>query len=109
MDHDLKKAVSTAKRLDLTLREDQLVFMQWLKSPLVVGIFLAPPCGTCSMARNIKLRDSAGVPIPGPVPLGSQLYPEGLPGLARTEIGFHQQIGYTTLYRKSFWKQLIAI
>ena len=60
VDHKLDKAVATAKRLDLTEKTDQLVLLQWLQSPLVVGIFLAPPCGTCSLARNIKLRDSTG-------------------------------------------------
>ena len=48
------------------------------------GVFLAPPCGTCSLARNIKLRDSKGRVLPGPVPLRSQFFPKGLPGLAKT-------------------------
>ena len=81
VDHDIRKAVSTAKRLDLTLKSDQELLLQWLKSPLVVGIFIAPPCGTCSMARYIKLRDASGRPMHGPVPLRSHQFPEGLPGL----------------------------
>ena len=81
MDHKLDKAVSAAKRLDLTSPADQLICMQWLKSPLVVGVFLAPPCGTCSLARNIKLRDSHGRTLHGPKPLRSACWPEGLPGL----------------------------
>ncbi|CAL1133476.1 unnamed protein product [Cladocopium goreaui] len=40
VDHKLDKAVATAKRLDLTEKTDQLVLLQWLQSPLVVGIFL---------------------------------------------------------------------
>ena len=52
-----------------------------MRSPLVVGIFWAPPCGTCSLARNIQLRDSFGRKIPGPVPLRSPEFPEGLSGL----------------------------
>ena len=81
VDHDTKKAVSTAKRLDLTLTSDQDLLLQWVKSPLVVGIFIAPPCGTCSMARYIKLRNANGRPMPGPIPLRSQQFPEGIPGL----------------------------
>ena len=42
VDHKLDKAVAAAKRLDLTEETDQLVLFQWLQSPLVVGIFLAP-------------------------------------------------------------------
>ena len=81
VDHDVRKAESTAKRLDLTLKSDQDLFLQWMKSPLVVGIFIAPPCGTCSMARYIKLRDANGRAMHGPIPLRSQQFPEGLPGL----------------------------
>ena len=81
VDHKLDKAVATAKRLDLTVESEQRVLLQWLESPLVVGIFLAPPCGTCSLARNIKLRDATGKIIPGPKPLRSAEWPEGLPGL----------------------------
>ena len=57
VDHDVSKATSTAKRLDLTVKSDQDIFFQWMRSPLVVGLFIAPPCGTCSLARSIKLRD----------------------------------------------------
>ena len=81
VDHKLDKAVSAAKCLDLTLSSDQQTLKQWLKSPLVIGVFLAPPCGTCSLARNIKLRDARGRPLHGPKPLRSAQWPEGLPGL----------------------------
>ena len=37
-DHDTSKAVSTAKKLDLTDSGDQRIFLQWLQSPLVVGV-----------------------------------------------------------------------
>ena len=81
VDHSLDKAVSAARRLDLTQRPDQQLFTQWMRSPLVVGVFLAPPCGTCSLARNIQLRDERGRRIRGPKPLRSAEWPEGLPGL----------------------------
>ena len=81
VDHKLDKAIAAAKRLDLTVEKDQNILIQWLESPLVVGIFIAPPCGTCSLARNIKLRDATGKVMRGPQPLRSAEWPEGLPGL----------------------------
>ena len=57
--------------------------MSWLRSPNVCGIFFAPPCGKCSLARCIQLRDAKGRKIPWPVPLRSQKCPEGLPGLSK--------------------------
>ena len=81
VDHEVGKAIATVRKLDLTLSRDQQIFWQWLKSPLVVGIFWAPPCGTCSLARNIQLRDAYGRKISGPVPLRSRDFPEGLTGL----------------------------
>jgi hypothetical protein len=81
VDHDISKATASAKQLDFTKQSDQRIFLQWLRSPLVVRIFLAPPCGTCSMARNIKLRNSCGKVVPGPIPLHSAQFPEGLMGL----------------------------
>ena len=82
VDHIKSKAVSTLKTADLTTTHGQAVFLEWLKSALVQGIFIAPPCGTCSLARCIKLRDEKGRPIPGPVPLRSNNLPEGLPNLS---------------------------
>ena len=72
VDHDISKAISSAKKLDLTCSGDQRIFLQWLQSPVVAGVFLAPPCGTCSQARNIKLRDPFGRPMRGPIPLRSE-------------------------------------
>ena len=82
VDHIKSKAVSTLKTANLTTKHGQAVFLEWLKSPLVQGIFIAPPCGTCSLARCIKLRDEKGRPIPGPVPLRSSNFREGLPNLS---------------------------
>ena len=85
IDHKLDKATSSAKKLDLTDVEQQRLLFQWLKSPLVVGVWLAPPCGTCSLARNIQLRDQHGRPMRGPRPLRSTVSPEGLTGLTTVE------------------------
>ena len=85
VDHDTTKAVAAAKNLDLSTQTGQEILSTWLKSPMVVGVFIAPPCGTCSLARCIQLRDSKGHPIPGPRPLRSKDFPEGLQGLNRKE------------------------
>ena len=85
VDHDVSKAVAAVKQLDLTTHHGQQILLTWLKSPMVVGVFIAPPCGTCSLARCIQLRDSRGRPLPGPRPLRSSLFPEGLRGLSVAE------------------------
>ena len=85
MDHDVSKAVAAVKQLDLTTQFGQQMLLTWLRSPMVVGFFLAPPCGTCSLARSIQLRDSRGRPIPGPRPLRSIAFPEGLRDLTFKE------------------------
>ena len=82
VDHHTKNSVSSVRNIDLSCPSGQHLFMQYLASPLVVGIFIAPPCGTCSMARYIQLRDAKGRPIPGPPPLRSKLFPNGLPYLS---------------------------
>ena len=84
VDHIKVNPQGAIKTVDLTTTKGQKILMKWLSSPLVCGVFLAPPCGTCSLARNIKLRDSKGRVLPGPVPLRSQYFPKGLPGLSKT-------------------------
>jgi len=79
VDHIKTKAVSTCKVADLSCISGQELMMSWLRAENVVGVFLAPPCGTCSLARCIQLRDSKGRKIPGPVPLRSQFFPEIFP------------------------------
>jgi len=76
------KAVSTMKVADLSTKVGQDLFLEWLNSPLVKGVFIAPPCGTCSLARCKKLKDEKGRLLPGPVPLRSQVSPQGLPNLS---------------------------
>ena len=41
---------------DLTTPEGVSLLMRWINSRTVLGIFLAPPCGTASRARSIKLK-----------------------------------------------------
>ena len=84
VDHIKTKAVSTCKVADLSCTSGQELLMSWLQAENVYGVFLAPPCGTCSLARCIQLRDAKGRKIPGPIPLKSQQFPEGLPGLSKS-------------------------
>ena len=83
VDHMKSSAVAPIKICDLTSLEGQRLLFTWLSSPLVRGVHVAPPCGTCSVARSIQLRDWFGRPIPGPVPLRSSQFPEGLRNLSK--------------------------
>ena len=67
-------------QLDLLLLSHQGLLWKWLGSPGLVAVWLAPPCGTSSRAREI--------PFPGedePRPLRSVECPEGLPGLGPSD------------------------
>ena len=64
--------------LDLTLESEQKFFDKLITHPLLAFVHFAPPCGTCSRAREIRhadLRDG------GPPPLRSEAFPLGLPNL----------------------------
>ena len=69
--------------LDLTKAED----LEFLKNFIIsermniVYIHMAPPCGTCSAARNKRHRDLEAAGYDLPRPLRSKLYPMGLPTL----------------------------
>ena len=65
-------------QMDFTLVENQSLIFDWMKNHRIVAIFMAPPCGTCSLARNIPIPDD---PSP-PKPLRSLLEPDGLSTLS---------------------------
>lgn len=69
------KAVVT--KLDLTRLDHQELIIKWLHDPMVVGAFLAPPCGTASAARSIELQGEDDLPQP----LRSPIEPDGIEGL----------------------------
>ena len=68
-------ARSTIFQLDLTCQKDQALLEQWMQSPLLLWVHLAPVCGTASRARDIRRFHN------DPQPLRSDLQPEGLDGL----------------------------
>ena len=67
-------------QLDLLLLSHQGLLWKWLGSPGLAAVWLAPPCGTSSRAKEIPLpwEDK-------PHPLRSVEYPEGLPGLGPSD------------------------
>ena len=69
--------------LDLTKEEAFIFLMNYIKSEKenILLVHLAPPCGTCSAARNRrhKTLEAAGYDLP--VPLRSKEWPMGLPSL----------------------------
>jgi hypothetical protein len=69
-------------KLDLTLVSNQLLVLSWIRNPQVKAVFLAPPCGTASAARNIQREDDPDLPQP----LRSAEFPDGLPGLQGTDL-----------------------
>jgi hypothetical protein len=86
VDHKKLSSIAPIMIADLTTRAGQSLFMTWLDAPNLAGIFAAPPCGTCSLARNIKVRGPKGNIISGPIPLRSPTYPEGFPNLTHTNL-----------------------
>jgi site-specific DNA-cytosine methylase len=74
-------ALTSIIPLDLTKDEDQKTVFQWLQHPAVKGVFLAPPCGTASAARNIELpgEDASR-------PLRSFEEPDGISGLTGLDL-----------------------
>lgn len=48
VDRIKNKAISTMKIADLSTAKGQKLFLTWLDSPMFRGLFIAPPCGTCS-------------------------------------------------------------
>ena len=62
--------------VDLTTKRGGDLLASWLKNPRVVGVFLAPPCGTASRARSMKRKRNA------PEPLLDDDSPNGLKSLS---------------------------
>ena len=60
------EAASSPLIADLTTEEGQQLALFWITNPLLSAVFAAPPCGTCSRAREIPLAHSKDL---GPQPL----------------------------------------
>ena len=86
VDHILGKSAGKVVLADLRSESGQELCFSWVKSPSCIGIFAAPPCGTCSRARELPLRLPSGEVVRGPPPLRSPHHPDGLPGLSGTNL-----------------------
>lgn len=80
-----QRAAAKVVLVDLTKPNGQALMWTWLKADACLGFFAAPPCGTASRAREIKLRLPDGRVVNGPKPLRSELAPDGLPFLGPTD------------------------
>ena len=69
-------------KLDLTVRANQELVLDWIASPTMKAVFMSPPCGTASVARNIELPGEPNAPRP----LRSLLQPDGLDDLDGTDL-----------------------
>ena len=61
-------------RLDLTKETDQHRLLDLLEIPELVFVWIAPPCGTASLARAIRFKDGSGPPE-----LRTMDWPDGVP------------------------------
>ena len=68
---------------DSTTHEGIALLMNWVTSRNVLGVFLAPPCGTASRARSIKLGKGFNRKLNNePKALRSNRQPNGVSGLS---------------------------
>lgn len=68
--------------LDLTNRHHQELVLSWIAKPEVKGVFLAPPCGTASLARLIPIAGETSLPAP----LRTLDMPDGVEGLEGADL-----------------------
>lgn len=83
-----KHAAGPVIQADLNTPEGISLLWSWLANDKVIAVFLAPPCGTASRARQIPLkRTRQGIlrQSHGPRPLRSDQFPNGLPQLSDTD------------------------
>ena len=90
VDHQRGKSASGPMVVaDLCTPEGVALLWSWLRNERVLAVFLAPPCGSASRARQIPLkRKRFGHPERarhGPRPLRDDRYPNGLPNLSETD------------------------
>ena len=72
VDHKRVQGASAPTMIaDLTTSEGSSLVTSWLQLPECIGFFAAPPCGTCSRAREITS-------VPGPPPLRTDEEPDGI-------------------------------
>ena len=81
-------------QLDLTIQHDQSLLLDLIRHQKPFLVWMAPPCGTASRARNIPAKNRFGKAFAGP--LRSDLCPDGLPDL--TGIDLDRVLSANSLY-----------
>jgi len=66
VDHKRQRNAGRVLVADLTSDEGQQLCWSWIRSPSCMGVFCAPPCGTCSKARGIPITLPNGAQIDTP-------------------------------------------
>ena len=74
-----KSARSSIYQLDLLKAQDRELLLQWVHSPMLLWVHLAPVCGTASRAREIRRFPN------DPPPMRSNDFSHGLPGLSEND------------------------
>lgn len=89
----IRTCIAPLATVDLCTHRGEELLLQWLELPYVIGIWIAPPCGSASRARAIPLKKRAGRNGKrsiwgqhGPRPLRSDDCPNGLPNLTDSEM-----------------------
>ena len=89
----IRNCVAPLATVDLCTPRGAELLWQWLELPYVIGIWIAPPCGSASRARAIPLKKRVGRSGKssiwgqhGPRPLRSDACPNGLPNLTVSEM-----------------------
>ena len=102
IDHSSTRTSGPVTLLDLTKADDLEFMKNFIISERhnILYIHMAPPCGTCSAARNKRHRDleAAGYVLPQPV--RSRAFPMGLPtnrGLDAAKVAAANTLYYATL------------
>lgn len=81
----VKACMAPLVTTDLTTPEGEALLWSCLSNPYVFGVFLAPPCGSASRARQIPLRNKFRTRQQGPRPLRNDRFPNGIPFLRPAE------------------------
>ena len=102
IDRSATRTSGPVTTLDLTKAEDLQFLKDFIASERynLLYVHLAPPCGTCSAARNKRHRDLEAAGFELPRPLRSKLFPMGLPtlkGLDAAKVASANALYYATL------------
>jgi hypothetical protein len=104
VDHKFNKHRTHIKtfNLDLTDPHSWTILRYIVDQCNVIGVHLAPPCGTCSRAREIKISDAWH----GPQPLRNREHPYGVPDMSAKDWTRVEQANTLYFHMSEFCKFL---